>query len=126
MTDRTAALAEALHRATCGEGKHWTDGRDEPSDIEMTTARRALAALDAAGWGVWPNGGGYLAGVNTEAEIARLRRIEEAARALFDNFYGPIETWENGERSMVQCDHGYEEYEARIALRAALEEEEDR
>ena len=51
MTDpRIAALAEALHHATCGPvNDHWTDGRDEPSDIETHRAAAILGALPF-GW----------------------------------------------------------------------------
>jgi hypothetical protein len=51
-TDRLAAL---LHEATClGRTKHWTHGRDEPSDIETRLAARLIAAGVTFGrkWGV--------------------------------------------------------------------------
>jgi len=55
----------------------------------------------------------------------RVRRAEAAVgvvRTWLDRYYGPIEVYGDGLRGMDQYDHGTEEYEARIAMAAAVRE----
>ena len=86
----TEALAEALHTAwPCNGSPHWTDGRDEPSDIETHRAAAILAALPPD-WCGHEDQTDWIAAlevrIETEkAEIDRLRRIEEAARKRVEN-----------------------------------------
>ena len=111
MTDNgLAALAAALRSIPVpATYEEWQSRMDASYEAD---AAAILAALP-------PD---FLCGHLAHEEFARLRKIEEAARALFDGFYGPLVTYEGGHRGMTQLDHGYEEYEARMDLRAALGE----
>lgn len=77
MTDpRIATLAEALH--------DWYAGKDAEFDGAQCRHREDAAAILAALPPDWCGHDGPL-GPYYRKEIARLRRIEEAARALLDN-----------------------------------------
>lgn len=38
-----------------------------------------------------------------------------------NDFYGSVETYDDGNRGMTQLDHGHEEYEARIEVAVAVQ-----
>ncbi len=97
MTERIAALAEALNGTIVWAGPPVIIDRE-------SSAAAILAALDSTGWRLHARD----KTCPHEAEIARLRKIEEAARALAD----------------PTVIHNGRQYDAKMAaLRAALEAE---
>jgi len=104
---RTAALAEALHKARCAPSVPWPAGHME-RHIEDAAAILAALPADWCGHPVqvakWREMG---------AEIARLRRIEEAARVVANR-------GQEYEDTLVRWG---DLAEALDALRAALEED---
>ena len=55
-------------------------------------------------------------------EAADARAVLEIVGEWLDAFYGPVEDYDGGARGMTQLDHGHEEYEARMAMAAAVRE----
>jgi hypothetical protein len=118
------------------------EGRDEAiraaivytlqlSDLHVLKRLRAqtpaafVRALEQDGYTVVPMESNELvhppdAWLLLEARARRSEAVVGVVRAWLDRYYGPIEVYDDGLRGMDQWDHGTEEYEARIAVAAAV------